>query len=829
MSANLLDAVSTTDAAGNVHVAWREGADLLYRKLDGRGNTLVRTVRTGFGPMSPIGYGWRHLTIAAAPDGTVALAWYFPGTDPGIYVAALDSGGRVASAPVRLREGSWAYLSSAFDASGAWHLTARESTFPDSSAPSNRVFYGRFTRNATGFTPVSAWVPVADLVGQGRAVHPNMVVQPDRTAHVTWFDNRRFPVSGRYDVYYTRIGAGGVPTVSALRVSDVAGGFPIVDDTQQRSKAPAIDVDDAGRATMAWISGTDVYVAGVTAGGTVSPMGTKVDLGANASGSKLFGIQAHLEPDGSTSLLLPVGSDSSSTLVQAAVDAGGATKLPPVALPLGSGSWRYPSLTTAGGEQRIVVARVTSGPTAGLYVTSTAALGDPVDRPDLLVDDAHSTDSSSPSPPREGTTVTMTVQVANAGWVASPATTARFTYGATQLAEVPVPALAVEQTATVSASWTVPAGLPVTPAAITVRVDPANAITGTAEANNAVDHLVAVRLRPNGVGVTALGWDETADPTRKGNLGVLGFSATLTGTVTGGGAFSRTVTAPAVSNLAWFGEVPPGTYTLTGTLTGYGGPAAVPVTEREQGLTATTAADGSYTLPELAAGVHHLAFTRDGYGRVQEVPAPVTVGSTTVVNQGLSPTTVAYVDVTVTNGAGTGLPAATVELLPAAGGAPVAGCTEHLRSLDISLNGNPFYVELMKTAVSDDIGGPYVVQQIPVLTSNTASEATNVRVDAVRVYDRLTGTTFFQQRGGGLFYPHTATADANAKGYTFGAGVDWANVVVTIDVRVGRAVPGTGGAGGWASSPVLACWRSDVQRITWVPSANALTIAARLG
>ncbi|MFN8038285.1 MAG: hypothetical protein U0Q07_03645 [Acidimicrobiales bacterium] len=157
------------------------------------------------------------------------------------------------------------------------------------------------------------------------------------------------------------------------------------------------------------------------------------------------------------------------------------------------------------------------------------------------------------------------------------------------------------------------------------------------------------------------------------------------------------------------------------------------------------------------------------------------------------------------------------------------GGTEYLRSLDITIDGNPFYVELMKNTVSVDIGGPYSVQQIPVLTTNTASEATNVRVDAVRVYDRLTGTTTFAPPGGPLFYSHTATADGNAQGYTLDAGVDWSNVVVTIDVRVGKAVAGTGGAAGWVSSPVLGGWRSDVQRITWVPSENAITVSALLG
>ncbi len=131
--------------------------------------------------------------------------------------------------------------------------------------------------------------------------------------------------------------------------------------------------------------------------------------------------------------------------------------------------------------------------------------------------------------------------------------------------------------------------------------------------------------------------------------------------------------------------------------------------------------------------------------------------------------------------------------------------------------------------MSVDVGGPYSVQQIPVLSTNTASDATNVRIDAVRVYDRLTGTTYFAPPGGPLLYSHTATSDANAVGYALDAGVDWSNVVVTIDVRVGKAVAGTGGAAGWTSSPVLGGWRSDVQRITWVPADNATTVSALLG
>ncbi|MEN0128905.1 MAG: CARDB domain-containing protein [Brevundimonas sp.] len=113
-----------------------------------------------------------------------------------------------------------------------------------------------------------------------------------------------------------------------------------------------------------------------------------------------------------------------------------------------------------------------NGQVAGFKV-----IGTPAPNPDLTVTAV----TASPASPVEGTAITLTATVKNAGNVASPATTADLTVDGTVAGSVAVPAIAAGGTTTVSkAIGTKPAGS----YTIGAVVDPTNAVVEQNEANN---------------------------------------------------------------------------------------------------------------------------------------------------------------------------------------------------------------------------------------------------------------------------------------------------------------------------------------------------------
>ena len=696
----LRDATSVADASGAIHVAWRESAELLYRKIDRDGDTLIATVRTGW-PIDSTGYGSRYVQLAPQPDGGVAILWL---EGDAIMGARLDGAGRVAVAPKAVAVGSWAYLSAASDAAGNVHAIVHEVRQYPSTAWSGRIKLLSLTPD---LTPRSATFTLTSRMASFATRYTGIDVEADGTVHVAWFDERQYPNLDRYDVHYARFG-GPDPSVGAV-VSALPGGYSISGDSAGvDNEGPKIDVDPSGRAHISWVVGHRVYYSSVDSLGVVGAMGVQVDVGAYQTATKYFDEDLAALPDGTAAIVFGAGSDVSTKLVRVRVDATGAVRVPALLIDLGTGSFGLPHLDVVGGEEIVVGRRVVSS--AGkVFVTSSAAVEQPTDRPDLVVDDAHSTNTSTPNPPKEGTAVTMDVQVSNGGWVASPATTVEFRRGATLLGTDTVPSLAAEATTVVTGQWTVPVGWTTDPAEITVTVDPAGAVAETSEANNTVAHRVPVWLRPAGAGVSVAGLDETDDTAHEGYYPVTGFTARIVGTSSESGPLDVTVTAPSSSSFANFALVPPGTYTVTASRAGYASPppqaitvtrnpsdpyqvtvspspvvtawfdtwgdvsgtvtggstglSGVTVRDLETGRTTTTDSSGGFTFVDLAAGTHHLAFQRTGYARALSVPVAVTVGGTADADLVMTPTTDAYVDVRVVTPNGTALADATVTIL----------------------------------------------------------------------------------------------------------------------------------------------------------------------
>lgn len=715
------DGISAAGPDGSLHVLWKESDQLLYRKLDAHGNTVIRTVDLGLDPAQSRAYALSHPTLAPQADGGAVVLWrYNVGSpqQPGIYGARIDATGRLAVGPRLVRPGFYSYLGAATDAAGITHLVVMENqTNQVSSSPSTASHRILLAALGADLAPVRPWSFVTSLIANNATNYPELAVEPDGTVHLVWFDARRFtpPYSTAYDLYYARVPVGDEPAVAPVALGAPPSGYTVSPDSSPNEYGPAITTGPDGTTWVAWVDAhDDVFLASVLPDGQLGLRGTIVDLGDFASQQHDDGLDLHVFGDGDVLLVVASGSADFPGLVQVRLDNTGAGVTAPVRIPVdapspGSDAWNHPSLTDIGGELQLVTETGFASTYDRMFVTTTA-VGDPTDLPDLVVDDAHSTNISTSTPAKEGETVHVTVEATNAGWVPSPATTAEVRYDGSLVATVPVPSLGIDEVFAVEADWEVPLDIGVDPARIDVTIDPAGAVAETSEANNAVEHLVPLWLRPEGARMSIVGWDETTDTDRLQVMGATGFTATLTGTTEEGDPFTTSGTTTGLaSSVALADVVPPGTYTVTGsgegfalsesvevtvtrdaldpyqitvtpssyvdlwfnrwgsisgTVTSGGSPlAGATVTEANQGRVATTDAQGHFEMVDVASGAHTLAVVADGHARVQDQAVTVMTGEDTVADVAMVTTTVGYLDVTATNVYGAPLAAASIELL----------------------------------------------------------------------------------------------------------------------------------------------------------------------
>jgi putative cell wall-binding protein len=723
VSQYLTDLVAAQTADGRLHVAWRESDKILYRQLDELGNTVVDTVVTPFAPSHSVGYGERNLAIAAAPDGGAYLAWRWAGTtNPGIYAGKLDAAGRV-EVPARLvRRGNLVYLTMAAGQDGTVYIVARESTVPPPSARTDRVLLGRYDAQ---LNPTLPWTPITLRMAYGAARHPTSLLDDAGRLHVAWFDNRNLldRPSGHYDVFWTRLaladsGAPGTGTIDQQDLTD--GEYTVPDNANDPTVAPVIDVDSSGALWAVWHTPHGrLYFAHVAPDGTVTTSDVEV---APHIAKVAMRMALRARSPQVADVLLSTGSVDLTRQTHIRIDTTGAVVAGPVPVTT-TDQVRRPQLSLWDGHARFVARRGVNHHQRVVYLdTRNDAQAFATDRPDLLVDDAHSTQTSTRTPPRVGSDVTMTLRVANAGWVASPATTAVFRHGGNDIATVPVPALEPGTGTDVTATWTVPGTVATSPAGVTVTVDPDGTVTETSKANNSVDHPVEVQTVPVGATLTVVAWDETEDTGRNRLHGLDEVTYRLAGTATEGeAAVNQTVAATTGRIFATFTDVRPGSYTLTTTRDGFTGTApvtitvsrsasdpydltvtpseridvwfnswgtisgtvtsdgttplsGVKVTVQENGRTATTATNGAYTIGNLTAGAYRLTFQRSGHERHTDVPVTVPITATTTLDRTLPATTQGYVDVTVTTVGGTPLAAAQVQLQVSATSAVADQC-----------------------------------------------------------------------------------------------------------------------------------------------------------
>lgn len=696
--------------AGELHVVWHESSKLLYKKLDRYGNTLVNTVVLP-GPATSQS-DRNYPTAAASPDGSATVFvrdYASPPEDAGVFAIRVDSAGRIDSPMEHVHAAQDRFIDTDVDGAGRVHVVTRE----------GGTYRPAYALYSAAMRPLSGWAPLMSLSWNRITRTPSVRVAPDGTAHVAWFDARGFSGYGRYQVYYSRIGYGPgstfdeVRSVDQLKVTNRAGGYAEDENDSNDgglSHAPAVDLDGSGGAHISWTDGVNLYYAKIGANGAVSVAETTLVAGAGGG--------AYMSRQSRISGLAGGGADivykhtwssayASSHLAHVTVDGAGAAVAEPASITPGPlEPWDF-CMERFGKDLRVVLIGEKSTVDRLYYLDQTKnAQAFDTSRPDLVIDDAHSTNDRKP---KEGQSVHMTLQVSNCGWVTSTATNAEFSYEGTTFATVPVPALGVDGTTTIAADWVMPANFAHDPAMIRVKVDPGGALAETSENNNEVLHRVPVRLRPVGTAIYVSCTDETQDESRNYGIGVEHVDATITGTIKpeeGGGSLARQTSG---GGSFWFSSVPPGTYTLTARAPGYlpalittdvavsrsttdpysvtyspqpiqfwfnqwgqltgvcTSDGATPLSSVkaevvELGKSDLSSSGGTYTVTKLREGRYHATFTKTNYARVYRADVTVTAAGITTKDIVMPRTTKAYVDVTVTNDLGTPIPGAAVEL-----------------------------------------------------------------------------------------------------------------------------------------------------------------------
>ncbi len=699
---------------GALHIVWRENKSILYRRLDRFGNTVVATVRLPIGTTGFSSYGYP--VVAAVPgDGAVVLA-----RSPGLWVWALklDEQGRLAAGPVKVFYGTTRFLDAAGDEKGQVHVASRNDE--------DRVLYGVFDadtlRARLALTPVAS--PALDQLDQVPAV----VAWPGGTADLYWFDHRDFPTDKTtYHIYRSRFSFAndsgpyppGPANLGEKKLTTRAQGWDTLyseSNAPSDQRQPSVSFAADGSHQVAWMDGAErlAWAKFDAAGNQLVSERILLDT-LNVFPHR---VRVAMRNDGGADIVTPMyfsipGLLDGRRLAFERLASDGTTRVAPTRLVqagLQCQDFWFGRAQDRDHYQLVYSAGV-SGSNERLQYLDTARDPSSQDRTrcDLVVDDAHG--GNVPGTVREGQPVAMTVQVTNAGYAASPASVVRFSKGATTVAEVPIPAMAVDATRAVSATWTVPVDNTEATAHITVRVDPAGAIAETSESNNVVDHPVACRLRPVGTNVALWPLDETLDEAHTDKWWEVDhYHAQLSGTSSETTSpVARTVDLTDVSGPVYgFSSVPPGVYTVTYSATGYspsapsltvtvtrdpvdpytityspsmpvelwfnqwgtivgqvrsGAPlipgAVVSIPELSRSVVAT---DGNFVIDEGPAGLVHLRTTADGYEPIRSQPVTVSVGTTASSGANMVATTSAVWDVLVTGEDSGPLQGATVQI-----------------------------------------------------------------------------------------------------------------------------------------------------------------------
>jgi hypothetical protein len=584
-----------SDTRGDLtHVVWNDGTPtgsrIRYRRLDKFGNTSVAPEVVATATYDLTTDPTRGIPdVSGDASGGAYVVWRGTGRSisyKGIWLARIGSSGRVLWSKRILSEtNSDDFIDPRVSASssGLVHVVCWK------DGASSSVQYSVFRSDGNSYI---GWTTLAGGIG-GQCKLPNVQVDDADRVHVAWYDSRDHPGTsnvGYRELYYTRFDFGGgyldpSATISRSRLTTTAKGY-----SPEAWDAPEMAAGGSGSLHITWpdkvtaTSSNGIRYIQLANDGSIA-VASRVALDGSSTSSGLRSgrnpaiaavpgggarIVCSVRPGVSAPYRLwQVNVSSSGTMSRpfSITNSGGRTVVDAQDLfaSLGSDSGGVTHLVYAA-DTGVTVAGATQQRVIYRDLANDPAAND-VLRPDLEIDAAHVVHVSSPSPPKQNTSVTVQVEVRNAGWAPSLGGTAMLTFEGAPVASVPIPALTMEGTAVVSMPWKVPDDATRTPAALAVAVAPPGEATQTASTNDTASVPLRFLIPPDATKLIVEVQDETYDQFRTGAYLVPTATVTLSGVATGGVPFLSTGTA--VDFRTEFATVPIGTYTLTHAKAGY--------------------------------------------------------------------------------------------------------------------------------------------------------------------------------------------------------------------------------------------------------------------
>jgi hypothetical protein len=674
-----IDAVA--DSRGHVHVVWQESnGPLYYTQLDVAGNTVVEDIRlAGNSP------ALRVPRVAVDAQNNVHLVWlYYGSPNTGSWYVQLDAQGRTVISPTRFSADSCCDLAIATDGYGHPHILR---------SSGGSLWYTILDGRGH---PLIADVRMNTVI-TGPVESAAIAVDRQGNRHVLWF---AYTSSTGGDLVYTRLISGGLPSPNQITVTHI---------TNWGSQNPVIQTDSQGAAHVLWQehfgSGNyPVYWRRINPDGTMTPE----RLVTTESGpSAELDYAPHFVIDSSDRIHL-VMQDKENHTCYARLDRDGNTLIPFRKVVYASND--HPVITVGPGGQTALLYPSSGHSTDPLFVMSAVpdAAANDTTRADLVLDAAHIW--ASPRIARIIDSATVTVTVANGGWVTATNVVVSFTETISRTAIPPatIAALPPFSRTTVVRTFSIPdlednALLP-------IRVSASTATPETTLTNNAVTTTLAILPPARTVDLAVAVFDETYAPTdrsmaayliggqlRLATLPPVSHSALITSTNAYNyfiGVPLNTADPPAMTTTMVITLTAPGFSTATQVVTAtrdIANPYRVFVTPAEiklyvnqwgdiqgtvlsgtlplsmatvtldTGATTTTNAGGTFTFTKVVSGTHTVEAIHAG-NLPTTVPVSVRTGQVAAPSITMPPTTKGWVRGTVWNDWGHPFAGATVQL-----------------------------------------------------------------------------------------------------------------------------------------------------------------------
>jgi len=688
-----IDAVA--DSRGHVHVVWQESAGpLYYTQLDAAGNTVVEDVL-----LDTDGYEPR---VAVDAQDNVHIVWERGvSMTPYCHYTRLDAQGRTVVSPTLFARNQCYRTAIATDEYGHPHIL---------HPYSGRLWYTILDDRGR---PLVADVRMNTVITSDVSGYsPAIAVDRQGNRHVLWYADTPGP---GYDLVYTRLISGGLPSPNQITVTRV---FTNIDTSQ--SHRLVIRTDSQGAAHVIWKDcrpGCAYYWRRINPDGSLTAERLIATEGAGGYEQVLdFVIDAsdHIH-------LVALDDETFPDIRYARLDRDGNPLV--TFRKVAFRDAFHPVLALGPDGQAMLLYVQYAGPysTNPLMVKSTVpdAAANDTTRADLVLDAAHIW--ASPRIARINDTATVTVTVANGGWVTATNVVVSFTETVSHTAIPPatIAALPPFSRTTVVRTFAIPdlednSLLP-------IRVSASTATPETTLTNNAVTTTLAILPPAKTVDLAVAVFDETYAPTdrsmaahligsqlRLATLPPVSHSALITSTNAYNyfiGVPLNTANPPAMTTTMVITLTAPGFSTATqvvtatrdvanpyrvlvtpaeiklyvnqwgdiqGTVLSGTTPLSMTTVTLDSGAVVTTSVSGTFTFTKVVSGNHTVEAIHAG-----NLPTTATVsvrtGQVAAPSITMPPTTKGWVRGTVWNDWGQPFAGATVELW--ADGAKRAGTT----------------------------------------------------------------------------------------------------------------------------------------------------------